>query len=504
MRYTMKLIKLVALALMIGITSMSLPSVSVGAQTAPLAPVEIRVMTFNIWVGGELVDFGQIAQAIRAAQADVVGLQEIGGNIQRIADMLGWQYVNARLGIISRWPLIDLRSGDGVAVFVQVRPGQVVAVANTHLSSDPYGPYLVRDGEPLDKVLENEQSLRMPEITPVADRLKQLVTAGIPVVLTGDFNSPSHLDWTDAAIKLRGQRLYTVAWPVSQALTAVGMQDTYRLAHPDPAAKEGITWPAGYPAPRMRENETFDRIDFVYASTGIEVLDSKIIGERDGKDVDIVIDPYPSDHRAVVSTLKVTPVEPPLFVSFDRNRTVTGDPMIVRYHAPKGEAVDRIVIVPAGGDALKGALISMPPYEADFFGSVSFGSTRFKPGKYDAVLITEGDKEVARNTTWVVARNAEISVQTDKPSYRPDEAITVTWANAPGNRADWIGIYAADEADPFNYLGFLYTAGDVGGSATFTVGSLGSEALAAGEYRAALMLDDGYVMLAEVTFSVAP
>jgi endonuclease/exonuclease/phosphatase family metal-dependent hydrolase len=281
-----------------------------------------------------LVDFGQIAQAIRAAQADVVGLQEIGGNIQRIADMLGWQYVNPRLGIISRWPLIDLRSGDGVAVFVQVRPGQVVAVANTHLSSDPYGPYLVRDGEPLDKVLENEQSLRMPEITPVADRLQQLVTAKIPVVLTGDFNSPSHLDWTDAGIKLRPQRLYPVAWPVSQALTAVGMQDTYRLAHPDPVAKEGITWPAGYPAPRVRENETFDRIDFVYASTGIEVLDSKIVGERDGKDVDIVVDPYPSDHRAVVSTLKVTPVEPPLFVSFDRNRTIAGDPMVVRYHAP--------------------------------------------------------------------------------------------------------------------------------------------------------------------------
>jgi hypothetical protein len=33
------------------------------AQDAPLEPVELRVMTFNIWLGGELVDFGKVVEA---------------------------------------------------------------------------------------------------------------------------------------------------------------------------------------------------------------------------------------------------------------------------------------------------------------------------------------------------------------------------------------------------------------------------------------------------------
>jgi endonuclease/exonuclease/phosphatase family metal-dependent hydrolase len=501
--------------LLIGLTVLAivilmLPDAQFRAQTetptaAPaLAPVELRVMTFNIWVGGELVDLGKVIEAIRAAQADVVGLQEIGGNIGRIAAGLGWQYMNPRLGIIARYPLIDLRSGDGTAIFVQVNPGQVIAIANTHLSSDPYGPYLVRDGEPLDKVLANEQALRMPEMEPVVAGLGTLIDAGIPVVLTGDFNSPSHLDWTEAGAKIGRTKRYPVAWPVSLAAAAHGLQDTYRAAHPDVVAKPGITWPAGYPAPRVRDNEAYDRIDFVYASKGIQVIDSKIVGEPGGADVDIPISPYPSDHRAVVSTLKVTPVVPPLFVSFDKNRVTVGETIVVRYHAPIGETTDRIVIVRAGGDAVKDGLISLPPYEADFFGAATFGSGTLTPGKYDAVLITEGNKEVARNSVWVVAPDAKMTVSTDKTTYTPDDAITVTWANGPGNRADWIGIYAASETNPYNYLGFLYTGGEVSGSVTFKVGTLGSDKLAPGTYTAALMLDDGYAILAGAPFTVAP
>jgi endonuclease/exonuclease/phosphatase family metal-dependent hydrolase len=63
-------------------------------------------MTFNIWLGGELVDFGKVVEAIRAADADIVGLQEATGNTRRLADALGW-YANERLQIISHFPLID-------------------------------------------------------------------------------------------------------------------------------------------------------------------------------------------------------------------------------------------------------------------------------------------------------------------------------------------------------------------------------------------------------------
>ena len=45
-----------------------------------------------------------------------------------------------------------------------------------------------------------------------------------------------------------------------------------------------------------------DRIDFVYfKGKGVEVIDTKIVGESK-ENADIVVVPYPSDHRAVVAS----------------------------------------------------------------------------------------------------------------------------------------------------------------------------------------------------------
>ena len=71
-----------------------------------LGPTVLRVMSFNIWLGGELVDLGKVVEAIKLSGADVVGLQESEGNARRIADLLGWAFADERLQIISRYPLI--------------------------------------------------------------------------------------------------------------------------------------------------------------------------------------------------------------------------------------------------------------------------------------------------------------------------------------------------------------------------------------------------------------
>ena len=47
------------------------------------------------------------------------------------------------------------------------------------------------------------------------------------------------------------------------------------------------------------------RIDYVYfKGEGIQVIEAKIIGEKKEK-ADIVVSPYPSDHRAVVATFSL-------------------------------------------------------------------------------------------------------------------------------------------------------------------------------------------------------
>ena len=78
--------------------------------------------------------------------------------------------------------------------------------------------------------------------------------------MTGDYNTPSHLDWTAAADAVRDDIHYPVAWPVTEALQRAGFRDTYRVVHPDPVATPGITWTYGYPFPRIAKDEVVDRM----------------------------------------------------------------------------------------------------------------------------------------------------------------------------------------------------------------------------------------------------
>jgi endonuclease/exonuclease/phosphatase family protein len=121
-------------------------------------------MTFNVWHGGTLVDFRGVIAAVRAAGADLVGIQEGEGNTRKIADALGWKYADQRHQIVSRLPLIDPPGGDGVYLLVVLGPDQVIAVANVHLTSDPYGPEAGRDGGTADSVMALERVVRLPEI----------------------------------------------------------------------------------------------------------------------------------------------------------------------------------------------------------------------------------------------------------------------------------------------------------------------------------------------------
>jgi hypothetical protein len=344
----------------------------------------------------------------------------------------------------------------------------------------------------------------MPMLEPVLEKLSELSETGTPILLKGDFNSPSHLDWTEELTETRGEVKYPVKWPVTVAVQKAGFIDTYRAARPDPVAEPGVTWTYGYPYPRLEPNEVIDRIDLVFVTENVEVLKSEVVGPKGSPNADVEIEPFPSDHRGVVSTIRVIPALPPLFVATDKRRIVQGEPIVVRYHTPNGENSDRIVLVNAEGDAVNEALMSLPPYEADFFGAVTFGSGTLGPGSYDVVLLSENVEDMSRSSFWIVDANVTPSVSTDKTSYGEGETITVSWENAPAQRWDWLGIYAAGDADLYNYLGFLYTNAMVSGSERFDSDMLGEAMLPPGEYEVRLMLDDGYQVLGSSQFQVKP
>lgn len=82
------------------------------------------------------------------------------------------------------------------------------------------------------------------------------------------------------------------------------------------------------------------------------------------------------------------------------------------------------------------------------------------------------------------------------------EPVEVTWQDAFARKWDWIGLFAADDPDIYNYYGFAYTGATVTGSYTFGPDDFGEEMLPPGDYVARLMSDDSYAGLAEVPFTV--
>lgn len=122
------------------------------------------------------------------------------------------------------------------------------------------------------------------------------------ILLAGDFNEPSHLDWTDATCGMWDHNGCVVPWDCSVRLYDAGFRDVYRVLHPDPATHPGFTYPADNPATAVEkltwapDADERDRIDFIYYLPGgvfvpkrVEVVGPSLsivrsrAGPRDGR-----------------------------------------------------------------------------------------------------------------------------------------------------------------------------------------------------------------------------
>lgn len=469
------------------------------ATPAFAEPVKLKVMIFNIWRSGVQLSLQQVVAAIKAADPDVVALQEPEGNSRKIADMLGWAYVDERVHLISRFPLYMGTQDDVHFSYVEIQRGRMVAISNLHLPSDNYGPEQVRDGKAVEEVLQGEIDNRMYMLEPYAAALPKVAATGIPVILGGDFNSPSHLDWTEAMVKARPAVKYPVEWPESKLMADNGFIDSYRTVHADPVAKPGLTWTPGYPHPFVRPTETHDRIDYIY-SIGAKAVASEVIGEVGGPDVAISVDPWPADHRAVLTTFEVEPAPTPDLIKVEPRLVKPGEVFIVRVATQKQEKLGVFGIYSPGAAEDAKPITSLPADPADHL-AAPFGTARLAPGEYLAAVSDANGKRLASVPFWVTDPNARPGVAVAQASVKSGDPIEVSWSNAPGNKFDWIGIYGATDPDLYNYLGYLYTNATVAGSTTFKTEDFG-DALPPGDYEARLMRDDAYVELAIVKFTV--
>ncbi|MGW1195700.1 HAD-IA family hydrolase [Streptomyces sp. NPDC002536] len=293
----------------------------------------LRAMSWNLWLGGTPVADHRAKQltVLLDADVDIVALQETAGtSAKELAEALGWDHHQAghNLGIISRYP-VTARFGDpapsgygaaGVTVRLDDRDDrgdrdgavQDVTVWSAHLNYTPYGPYdACFDRQPVPALLEREEaSGRVAEIAEVLRAMSGDLARcdTTPVLLMGDFNTPSHLDWTQKSAPLHGD-YGPVPWPVTRAAEEAGLRDSYRIARPDPVRDPGTTWSPLHPRHEDGSGrpEPQDRIDYVlFAGSGLDVQDSVTLVTGTPRPYpDIADNVWPSDHAAVITTFTV-------------------------------------------------------------------------------------------------------------------------------------------------------------------------------------------------------
>ncbi|GAA2608207.1 endonuclease/exonuclease/phosphatase family protein [Streptomyces axinellae] len=293
-----------------------------GSETEPgRAPATtLRVMSFNVWLGGSMVDRALDKQVavIRKHKADVVGLQETDAHTARdIGRRLHWHYYQSGhdLGIVSRYPMkVTGTTRAAVGVGLRLPHGRAAELWNAHLWYQDYGPYgACFTKETTRQLVAREERRRAPEAREIVKKLgaKLARTHRKPLLLVGDFNAPSHLDWTRATRRPHCGR-GPVPWPTTRVLQDAGFRDSFRQAHPAPRKTPGLTWspivkkhqgeegPKGAPEPQ-------DRVDFVhYKGSRLKVVSSTTIVEgRPRPEPHQRGNIWPSDHKAVLTTFRV-------------------------------------------------------------------------------------------------------------------------------------------------------------------------------------------------------
>ena len=280
---------------------------------------ELSVLSYNLWHGGTQMNDYHAKQVrfLAGSGVDVAVMQETtGGHATRLGDALGWyswQGTETTVGIISKYPIVDDIAETDATGSVQIELDgrrSRVNVWGVHLGYTPYGPYdFCFDNMTIDQVLDREtESKRTPQITDTISRMEDNLGDAdrIPVILAGDFNAPSHLDWIEET-KKRNCGVGYVPWPTSKHPTDAGLVDTYREINPDPVSDPAITWSPIYLTNDNGKPEPLDRIDFVYhKGKSLKALAAEIIVVGHPKpQPDHANNEWTSDHKAVLAKYAV-------------------------------------------------------------------------------------------------------------------------------------------------------------------------------------------------------
>ena len=289
-----------------------LAALLVAAGATAAQATDLTVMSFNVWGGGanEQKPVDETVAVIKAVNPDIIGIQETRLESDPctadVCPAVGDSDALWANAILSRYPIGKATPNDtGVEIMVD---GRKVQVFNIHLDDSPYQPYQLLGIEygdapflkTADEAVKAAEATRGAALKLLFDDMAAAGEADAAFVF-GDFNEPSHRDWTESAVKAGLQPL-VVPFPTVKAIEDKGFVDTFRAIYPDAGAKPGMTWtPTSEPTAK---DDHHDRIDFALArAKDLQVISAGIVGEK-APEADIVVTPWPSDHRATMAKVK--------------------------------------------------------------------------------------------------------------------------------------------------------------------------------------------------------
>ncbi len=296
-------------------------------QEAPAGEARgLRVLVWNIERGANPYTNGAekaLAQ-VRALSPDVCLLQEsydIDGERPRLgawmAEELGWnswQGDSTHLCVLTPLEIRDRyfhATWHGVGARLEDRAGRAFDVYSTWIDYRAYVAYALRDDPDITDAdllrCESEGSSRLGQANALLEHLEETgrFDRSVPLLVGGDWNCPSHLDWTeDTARAFRFKRPLDL--PVSRRMAAEGFLDTFREVHPDPLRRPGFTWT---PMARgtVEAPMPLDRIDRLYRRPATEgdlrlvPVAARVLPDRhEPAELPRTERAFPSDHGAVL------------------------------------------------------------------------------------------------------------------------------------------------------------------------------------------------------------
>ena len=316
---------------------------------------EVKVLQMNIWQEGTSVKggFDAIADEIARLQPDIVMLSEIrnyhGKKFmprllealkKRGSDYHGEHSEFGDVSVITKYEILEHRPmrvpGNSLSKTRLQVDGKIIVVYSCHLDYTHDATFLPRgyngnNWKKLDapvtdsKVVEEfcRQSTRgegLQAVVADAETEKENI-----ILIGGDFNEASHLDWNEKTKDLWDHNGTVVDWECSKLLETKGYKDSYRELYPNPVTHPAFTFPCDNPDVDVKrlawapDADERCRLDYIYfmPNKSLKLKDAIIVGpdgsilhnaraKETSKDQFITpLGVWPSDHKAMMATFKL-------------------------------------------------------------------------------------------------------------------------------------------------------------------------------------------------------